>query len=103
MTKSVRQILAPAITLVLCVSVYPNSAEDIIVNTANGPVRGEKRPVENDQGGYYAFHAIPYAAPPVDELRFKPPQPIKSNWTTTYNASSSTDKNAKKCLRTKVT
>ncbi|KPI95887.1 Esterase FE4 [Papilio xuthus] len=36
--------------------------------------------VENDLGGqFYSFKGIPYAEPPLGELRFKPPQP-KKGW-----------------------
>ena len=60
--------------------------------TENGPVKGERRnntlePCE----AYLAFHAIPYAAPPIKELRFKPPT-AHANWSGTYDASISDHK-----------
>jgi para-nitrobenzyl esterase len=43
------------------------------VNTANGVVEGS-----TEESGIRAFKGIPFAAPPVGDLRFKPPQPVKS-------------------------
>lgn len=45
------------------------SDDKIVVNTTNGPYRGEKRV------NYYAFEGIRYARPPLGELRFQPPRP----------------------------
>jgi para-nitrobenzyl esterase len=42
-----------------------------LVNTKSGKVEGSY------QDGLYVFKGIPYAAPPVGELRWKPPQPVK--------------------------
>ena len=41
------------------------------VKTANGLVEGA------DDNGVRAFKGIPFAAPPVGDLRWKPPQPVK--------------------------
>ena len=45
-------------------------AEDVTVATSKGRIRGER--VDADMGQYYyAFKGIPYAKPPVKELRFQ--------------------------------
>ncbi len=44
---------------------------DIIVETSHGKIRGYSR------RGLIKFKGIPYAAPPVGELRFKPPAPVE--------------------------
>jgi len=50
-----------------------------IVNTVDGPVRGFTK------NGVNIFFGIPYAAPPVGELRWQPPQPVK-RWRVTLDA-----------------
>jgi para-nitrobenzyl esterase len=42
-----------------------------IVATTGGPVQGREK------DGIFDFRGIPYAAPPVGELRFRPPQPVE--------------------------
>ena len=54
--------------------VHGPSAQPEVVATTSGPVRGARTP----QGG--AFLAIPYAAPPVGPLRWRPPQ-APAPWT----------------------
>ncbi len=44
---------------------------EIVVNTRSGKIKGT---YENQQ---YAFKGIPYAAPPVGDLRWLPPKPVK--------------------------
>lgn len=47
-----------------------------IINTTYGKVRGVKRNnVYESYGDYVAFEGIPYAKPPLGELRFRAPQP----------------------------
>ncbi len=49
-----------------------NSSEEVIVNTKSGRLEGFSR------NGLHIFKGIPYAAPPVGELRWMPPQPVES-------------------------
>jgi para-nitrobenzyl esterase len=54
-------------------------AADHVVETPRGLIRGSV------SGGVLRFLGIPYAAPPVGDLRFEPPQPAKS-WRETRDA-----------------
>lgn len=47
------------------------SADVRFVRTADGPVRGEA------QSSVVSFKGIPYARPPVGELRWRPPMPLR--------------------------
>ena len=62
---------ATVVMACLALAGSPASAEpdDGIVMTGNGPVRGIEMPDMN------VFLGIPYAAPPVGNLRWRPPQP----------------------------
>jgi len=57
----------------------PSPAGAPIVRTDEGTIRGV------DQHGVQAFLGIPYAKPPVGELRWRPPLP-HANWTGTLQA-----------------
>ncbi|XP_058799386.1 esterase B1-like isoform X2 [Phymastichus coffea] len=55
------------------------SYDELIVETKTGKLRGLKeRNFEGEQ--FFAFRGIPYAKPPVNELRFQDPQPVEP-WT----------------------
>jgi len=56
-----------------------NMEENIIVETSHGKVRGYAR------RGVIKFKGIPYAASPVDNLRFKPPAPVEP-WNDVFDA-----------------
>jgi para-nitrobenzyl esterase len=47
----------------------PTAPRTALVETTTGPVQGQ------DDGSLYTYFGIPYAAPPVGPLRWKPPQP----------------------------
>nr|CAI5867177.1 unnamed protein product [Callosobruchus analis] len=55
-----------------------------VTHTPLGPVEGEWR-TSFDGRTYAAFEGIPYAKPPVGDLRFAEPQPIEP-WIGTWNA-----------------
>lgn len=56
-----------------------SSPEGLSVRTVEGPVHGAFK------GNVRVFSAIPYAAPPVGRLRFRPPQPV-AVWTAVLEA-----------------
>ncbi len=70
-----------AVVLWGCASVAPVGAvSDPVVQAPGGVVRGR------EVGEILAFKGIPYAAPPVGELRWRPPQPAQA-WTGVRDAS----------------
>ncbi len=53
-----------------------DAAADLVVGTASGAVRGaEVDDGRGPSGDVRVFRGIPYAAPPVGDLRWRPPQP----------------------------
>ncbi len=64
---------------VLITSALPARADDK-VRTANGIVQGT-----TEASGIHAFRGIPFAAPPVGDLRWREPQPVK-DWTDVRSA-----------------
>ncbi|MFD0743137.1 carboxylesterase/lipase family protein [Phytohabitans flavus] len=76
-------LLAGAVVCATAVFAYPPPQNRIaggadpqpsaLVQTQEGPVRG----VQNDDRTVEIFAGIPYARPPVGELRWRPPQPLE--------------------------
>ncbi|XP_022903148.2 esterase FE4-like [Onthophagus taurus] len=49
--------------------------DTVLVKVKHGELRG-KRQKNYKNGTFYSFFGIPYATPPLGNLRFKPPQPL---------------------------
>jgi para-nitrobenzyl esterase len=62
-----------AVMLALCMNVFAQTDE---VKISNGMLEGTTNPATN----IHSFKGIPFAQPPVGDLRWKEPQPVK-NWT----------------------
>jgi para-nitrobenzyl esterase len=70
-----RSSIVPAAILLVALLGAPHAFAADRVVTASGPVDGTKT-----ANGIRLFRGIPFAAPPVRELRWRPPQPVKP-WT----------------------
>jgi len=73
---AVRSRHCKLLTLLLLVAVAggtPTVAQEVI-RTANGFLKG----TFDQSAGIYSFKGIPFAAPPVGDLRWQPPQPVES-------------------------
>ncbi|KAL1498091.1 hypothetical protein ABEB36_008946 [Hypothenemus hampei] len=60
------------------------SDESLQIETTNGSIQGSKEKTINNMT-FYKFVGVPYAKPPIYQLRFKNPQPL-SNWSGIVNA-----------------
>lgn len=47
----------------------------LVVQTSTGPIRGRSSKVEGRE--VHVFNGVPYAKPPVEELRFRKPVPVE--------------------------
>jgi para-nitrobenzyl esterase len=74
----VKKAILPLLGAALLLSTGAAQAAPLgaVVQTKLGPVRGES--VTETGATARIFRGIPYAAPPVGELRWKPPQPAKA-------------------------
>ena len=63
------------LSLVLWSLTFYTEAQQLLVKTANGKVQG----VSNKDNTVRIFKGIPFASPPIGDLRWKAPQPVK-NW-----------------------
>ncbi|XP_064540172.1 esterase-5B-like [Drosophila montana] len=65
----------------ICLAAAAAFADPLLVELPNGKIRGR------DNEGYYSYESIPYAEPPVGELRFEAPQPYSHQWKEVFDAS----------------
>lgn len=77
--KSPQLVLLPL--LAICGGALPSSFAADRVKTANGVLESTTAPKD----GVRSFKGIPFGQPPVGELRWRPPQPVK-NWKGVRNA-----------------
>ena len=56
-----------------------------VIVTGSGPIRGQVVTRPDSDKTTHEWLGIPYARPPVGELRFKPPLPVES-WTEVLEA-----------------
>lgn len=72
MTNSICRIIR--LSVVLALTVFAAGCQKVcpILDIEGGQVQG----VNTDISGVYVFRGIPYAAPPIHELRWKAPQPV---------------------------
>jgi para-nitrobenzyl esterase len=75
-----RQLVLVLTAFAVLVAVFATGASAGVVPTNKGSVRGVDTPTEKEYLG------IPYAAPPVGDLRWRPPQP-HARWQGTLDAS----------------
>jgi para-nitrobenzyl esterase len=77
-----RQLPLCVLLLLATVGCGPTEADTTAVHVSAGDVRGVR------DGAVTRFRGVPYAAPPVGDLRWRPPQPAPS-WTGTRAATTS--------------
>ena len=82
--------LSPVVSLAPSMSAQSSAAPS--ARTTNGALQGLTLP-----SGVQAFRGIPFAAPPVRDLRWKPPQPA-ANWSGVRKA----DRFADQCMQARV-
>lgn len=75
-----------------CVKALPDQ-EYVTIETEQGTLQGVVQVARNGDN-YHAYRGIPYAQPPVDELRWKVPKPAP-NWEGVRNATN----NAELCIQ----
>lgn len=76
-----RYLLVPILTIIS----LPVYTANVLVETTSGYIRGFTQDIEGTT--VYTYLGIPFAQPPVGDLRFRRPVPIEK-WTDVFNATS---------------
>lgn len=76
-----RYLLVPILTIIS----LPVYTANVLVETTSGYIRGFTQDIEGTT--VYTYLGIPFAQPPVGDLRFRRPVPIEK-WTGVFNATS---------------
>lgn len=81
--------------LLVVVSDLPSvkSGDAPVIELVNGRVKGEEKESRDDRD-FFAYRGIPYAKPPLGNLRFEPPQK-PDNWTGVWDG----EDYGKKCIQ----
>ncbi len=61
-----------------------------VVDTENGPIQGFRSQLQDNIGSVDVFLSVPFAKPPLGDLRFKHPEPSEP-WEGVYNATTFSD------------
>lgn len=68
---AVTAISVPIFVLLSVAALVSGNEDFKIVQTEHGTIRGKLESTKFDAKPYYAYRGIPYARPPVNDLRFK--------------------------------
>ncbi|XP_043837695.1 cocaine esterase-like isoform X2 [Dromiciops gliroides] len=71
----------------LLIPAQGHNTDDLIRTTESGQIQGTHISVKGTDKGINVFLGIPFAKPPVGDLRFSPPQPVDS-WSNVRDATS---------------
>lgn len=72
---SLRSIICQCILIVQLILSVNGIIDRLVVQTSSGPVRGRSETVQGRE--VHVYTGIPYAKPPVEDLRFRKPVPAE--------------------------
>ncbi|KAJ3645527.1 hypothetical protein Zmor_023175 [Zophobas morio] len=72
-------ILITIINAAICLDFISNKTQNpsLQIQLPDGLIQGRLKHTADTDMPYYSYEGIPYAKPPVGELRFEPPQPVE--------------------------